>query len=122
MYKLNVISQFSAAHRLLGYQGDCKNLHGHNWKVRVGIECGQLDELGLAIDFGIIKKHLNKIMNKFDHQYLNDLEFFKEINPSSENIARIIFMEMSNSLDKPGCKIAEVEIWESDKTSLIYRD
>ena len=122
MYKLNVTSDFSAAHKLVGYDGPCKNLHGHNWKVRVAINCQKLDEIGLTIDFGIVKKYLNEITDKLDHQLLNDLEVFKKVNPTSENIARYFYDEMSKKISINDCKLAEIEIWESDKSSLIYSE
>lgn len=120
MYKLNVISHFSAAHKLVGYEGACKDLHGHNWKVRIGILCDKTDDLGLTIDFKIVKKHLNELIDRFDHKYLNDLSCFKEKNPTSENIARFFYKEMNKKFAKKDCQISEVEIWESDNTSMVY--
>ena len=120
MYKLNVTSQFSSAHKLINYDGPCKNLHGHNWKVRVGIFCEKTDELGLTIDFGIVKDELNKIIDKLDHSFLNDLDCFAGMNPTSENIAKYFFQEMQANIDVEGCRIADVEVWESDKSSMIY--
>lgn len=122
MYKLNVSSDFSAAHKLVGYDGPCKNLHGHNWKVRVAINCQKLDEIGLTIDFGIVKKILSKITDKLDHQLLNELEMFQNVNPTSENIARYFYDEMSKKISINSCKLVEIEIWESDKSSLIYSE
>ncbi|MCB5249909.1 MAG: 6-carboxytetrahydropterin synthase QueD [Candidatus Cloacimonadales bacterium] len=120
MYKINVSSSFSAAHKLNNYPGLCKNLHGHNWKVRIQINCMKVDELGMAIDFGVAKKYLNDIMSMFDHQYLNDLPYFTGINPTSENIARVIFDELKKEFNSEDAKIAEVEVWESDHSSVIY--
>ncbi len=120
MYKLNVTSQFSSAHKLEGYDGPCKNLHGHNWKVRVGILCEKTNEIGLTIDFGKVKKHLEEIINIFDHSFLNDLPCFENKNPTSENIAKFIFTELSKKINIKGCILSEVEVWESDKTSMTY--
>ncbi len=120
MYKLNVISEFSSAHRLEGYQGACHNLHGHNWKVRVGILASKTDKIGMTLDFGIVKQNLNKITESLDHQYLNELECFKEINPTSENIAKLIFDSLSLMLNAEFIRVAEVEVWESDRSSMVY--
>lgn len=120
MYKLNVTTQFSAAHKLNGYDGACRNLHGHNWNVRVGIECQQTDEIGLTIDFGIVKKNLNQIIGKLDHVFLNDLSIFSELNPTSENIAQFIFLQMKELTTQKNCQIKDVEVWESDKSSIVY--
>ena len=120
MYKLNVTSHFSSAHKLLGYEGLCKNLHGHNWKVRVGIECSQTDKIGMTIDFGVVKKALQEVVELLDHSFLNDLKPFQQENPTSENIAKFIYKEMTKKIKVKGCKIADVEVWESERSSMIY--
>ncbi len=122
MYKINVSSSFSAAHKLNNYPGLCKNLHGHNWKVRIQINCTKTDDLGMVLDFGIAKKHLRDLMEMFDHQYLNELDCFKEINPTSENIARVIFNELKKEFNTAEGMIAEVEVWESDHSSVVYSE
>jgi 6-pyruvoyltetrahydropterin/6-carboxytetrahydropterin synthase len=120
MYRLNVTSQFSSAHKLEGYGGLCKNLHGHNWKVRVGIACEKTDKIGMTIDFGIVKKYLNELIKIFDHSYLNELPYFKKQNPTSENIACLFYKEMNKKINMENCKVFEVEVWESDGSSMIY--
>ncbi|HCX72915.1 MAG TPA: 6-carboxytetrahydropterin synthase QueD [Candidatus Cloacimonas sp.] len=120
MYKLNVTSHFSAAHKLVGYNGPCRNIHGHNWKVRIGILCKNSDEIGLTIDFGIVKAELAKIMNKLDHTMLNELEYFNKTNPTSENISKFIYKEISKTLNNDNCCVADVEVWESEKSSITY--
>lgn len=120
MYKLNVTDTFSAAHKLPGYEGQCKNLHGHNWKVRICVKCEQLDDLGLAMDFRIIKTKLGEVLDGLDHQYLNELPAFQNINPTSEQIAGYIFEQMRQKLSSHSCELTEVEVGESDKTSVVY--
>lgn len=120
MYLLNVTDSFSAAHRLCGYQGACSNLHGHNWKVRVGIACTELDDIGMALDYGIIKSILKDILDKFDHEYLNDLPFMEGQNPTSERLAQKIYEEMEKGLSTYAARIKEVEIYESERSSVIY--
>ncbi len=120
MYKINYSSHFSAAHRLIGYDGACRDLHGHNWKVRVCLGCENTDEIGLTIDFNIVKKILNKLMEELDHKYLNELTAFRDLNPTSENIAKFIYQEFKQRTNDLGADILEVEVWESDKSSIIY--
>jgi 6-pyruvoyltetrahydropterin/6-carboxytetrahydropterin synthase len=121
MYRLNVTSSFSAAHRLVGYKGACKRLHGHNWKVRVSVACDELDPIGMAMDFKLLKSLLNDLLDEFDHQYLNELEAFKEHNPTSEAIARLLFLRLRNRL--PGnARLLEVEVAESENSSVIYTE
>lgn len=120
MYKLNVVSEFSSAHRLEGYEGACHNLHGHNWKVRVGIEASEIDKIGMTIDFGIVKTELQSVISELDHRYLNELPSFSGINPTSENIAKFLFGELSKRLNTGTARVCEVEIWESERSSLVY--
>ncbi len=120
MYKLNVVSSFAAAHKLVGYEGACKKLHGHNWKVRIGILCKDTDEIGLTIDFKIVKDYLGKIIDQLDHNYLNELEIFENINPTSENISKYIYKTLAKNLNNEGCSVAEVEVWESESSSMTY--
>ena len=122
MYTVSIVRTFSSAHSLREYKGKCEALHGHNWKVRVAINCQKIDEIGLTIDFGIVKKILSKITDKLDHQLLNELEMFQNVNPTSENIARYFYDEMSKKISINSCKLVEIEIWESDKSSLIYSE
>ncbi len=120
MYKLTIKTQFPAAHRLRGYQGKCENLHGHNWKVEVTIASERLNDLGLAIDFKELKQKVGKILEEFDHQFLNDLPPFREVNPSSENIARHIFDRLCEKLTEPHLQVDQVAVWESDTACAIY--
>jgi 6-pyruvoyltetrahydropterin/6-carboxytetrahydropterin synthase len=122
MYKINVSDTFSAAHKLMGYDGACRNVHGHTWKVRVGIICETTDEIGLSVDFNVVKKHLQELIGTLDHQFLNDLDIFKSINPTSENISRYMYKHLEERMIIPGCHLADVEVWESDKSSIIYSE
>jgi 6-pyruvoyltetrahydropterin/6-carboxytetrahydropterin synthase len=120
MYELKIISQFGSAHQLRGYKGKCENLHGHNWKIEVFVQGEKLGGDGLLIDFNQMKKATNKIIDRLDHTFLNDLEYFKETNPSSENIARYIFDEISRELNNPDVTVSRVTTWESDNACATY--
>lgn len=120
MFIINIYSHFSAAHKLDGYNGACANVHGHNWKVRLSLECKKTDSIGMTIDFKVLKKQFEKILSDFDHKYLNDLEVFSNHNPTSEFIAKIIFEKASTLLNNSNCEVKEVEVWESEKYSVVY--
>ncbi|MFO7811869.1 MAG: 6-carboxytetrahydropterin synthase QueD [Pelovirga sp.] len=120
MFHLSIITSFAAAHNLLHYQGDCENLHGHNWKVEVTVSAEDLDKSGLGIDFKILKKHTREVMNYLDHKYLNDLDAFKDISPSSEQIARFIFEQIEKSLQAYEVIVQKVTVWESDNAYAAY--
>jgi len=119
MYVVHVESEFSSAHRLRGYDGNCENLHGHNWKVRVDLASTDLDKLGMAVDFREVKGHLSEILDRLDHTYLNETPPFDEINPTTENISRFIYQELTPRLPE-GVSLRSVTSWESPRCSVTY--
>ncbi|MFA6613955.1 MAG: 6-carboxytetrahydropterin synthase QueD [Endomicrobiia bacterium] len=119
-YKLSVFKYFSSAHALREYKGKCENLHGHNWKVRVCLTGTKLDNCGMLIDFTDMKKHLDTIVLNLDHKFLNETPPFDKINPTAENIATYIFTCMQK-LETETAKVYEVEVWESDTSSVMVQ-
>ncbi len=120
MYELKIITQFAAAHRLENFYGKCEGLHGHNWKVEVFLAGARLDEAGLLMDFGQIKARTNALLEQIDHKYLNELEPFREQNPSSENLARYLFEQLAAALNREGIRVSRVNVWESDTSCASY--
>lgn len=120
MYHLSIRTHFAAAHRLVNYQGDCENLHGHNWHVEVTVAARELDEAGLGIDFKILKRRTKELLGELDHKYLNDLQPFVDISPSSEQIARFLFNRLSEQLDTDNVTLERVTVWESEYASASY--
>ena len=64
MYEIEITRHFSGAHRLEGYPGDCRKLHGHNWLVTVRLTAEKLDEIGIAVDFKILKRMRSGLLGK----------------------------------------------------------
>lgn len=120
MYYLTVCSSFAAAHNLMNYQGDCENLHGHNWKVEVTVAARELNAAGLGIDFKILKRESNKVLGELDHKYLNELPPFVQESTSSENIARFLFEKLSQELNDSNVTVKKVTVWESDHACASY--
>jgi len=117
MYEIKVQSVFSAAHNLRNYRGKCENLHGHNWKVEAIFAYETLDKDGIAVDFKKAKAGLKKVIEEFDHLYLNDTGIFKSINPTSENMAKLIY----DNLKKSNKHIYSVSVWENENSCATYR-
>ena len=118
MYTVKVQSHFSSAHNLRGYKGECEDLHGHNWRVSVTACAEDLTEIGMVVDFKKLKQLLNDIVTGLDHTHLNEIEYFKNVNPTSENIARYIYEQISGK--KAAFDIKEVTVWETDSSSATY--
>ncbi len=120
MYRLKIADSFSAGHQLKCYRGKCERVHGHNFKVEVIVEGHTLDRAGLLTDFKVLKKRLAAILDKLDHQMLNQLSPFKKTNPSSENLARHIYEKFSAKLPSR-LRLLEVWVWESDNAGACFR-
>jgi len=120
VFEIYVKSTFSAAHSLRGYAGDCARVHGHNWMVEVFVRCAELDALGIGVDFRDIKAAVKEVMDGIDHRNLNDLPAFAEQNPTSENIARLLYKELSGKLNTPAIRISKVKVSETPGTGAFY--
>jgi 6-pyruvoyltetrahydropterin/6-carboxytetrahydropterin synthase len=98
MFEVTVEAGFSSGHYLRNYQGKCENPHGHNYRVLVTLAGAELDETGLLLDFKLLKTLLRPVVDYLDHQMINDLEPFTELNPSAENLARYFHQRTSLQL------------------------
>jgi 6-pyruvoyltetrahydropterin/6-carboxytetrahydropterin synthase len=123
MFQVSVEETFSAGHALRNYHGKCENVHGHNYRVRVTLEGPQLDSIGLLCDFTQVKQVMRQIIGGLDHQFMNDLEVFRTVNPSAENLAKYFYDEVTRGLkDLPlGARVRDTMVWETDTTSAQYR-
>lgn len=120
MFELRIKVDFAAAHHLEGYPGDCARPHGHNWVVEVFAKSKQLDSIGMAIDFRTLKGAAKDVIGAWDHQDLNVLADFKEINPSAEQIAKLAFDRLSERVNNSHTWIDRVTVWENDRCSATY--
>ncbi|HSG98994.1 MAG TPA: 6-carboxytetrahydropterin synthase QueD [candidate division Zixibacteria bacterium] len=113
MYEVFIKTHFSAAHHLRDYTGKCANQHGHNWLVEVYCRCEELDRVGMALDFVDLKREVNELLESLDHKDLNELEYFKKHNPTSENLAKFLFDRLAEKLDDERVRVMKVVIYET---------
>ena len=123
MFQVSVEETFSSGHALRGYKGKCENPHGHNYRVQVTLEGPQLDGIGLLVDFTHLKDVMRGVIKRLDHQFLNDLEPFKTVNPSAENMAKYFYDEINGQLKNlpAGARMTDVVIWETDTAMAKYQ-
>ena len=120
-WRLTVRSSFSAAHALRRYQGKCENLHGHNYAVEMNVDGDTLDDdIEFAVDFSILKQHLNDVLETLDHRNLNELEPFTRMNATAENLARYLFKKLKQQLSGLPVELHSVTVWETEKQSATY--
>jgi 6-pyruvoyltetrahydropterin/6-carboxytetrahydropterin synthase len=122
MFEITIEETFAAGHALRNYRGKCENVHGHNYRCQVTVEGEQLDDIGLLVDFVELKRVVHSVLDRMDHQWLNDFPPFDQLNPSAENMAKFIYDEVSSGLGtRPGVRIAWIKLWETDTSSAVYR-
>ncbi len=122
VWRLAVRTTFSAAHALRHYQGKCERLHGHNYGIEVRVKgITLLPDTEILMDFGDLKALLREVLAPLDHQNLNDVPPFDTSNPSSENIARYVWQNLSPRLPE-GVTLVDVTIWEKPEQSATYSE
>ena len=132
MFEVTKEIRFCYGHRLLNYDGKCKHLHGHNGRAVITLARPTLDALGMVTDFSEIKRVIGGwIESHLDHRMLlhkddpavpalmeqNEPIFLMDVNPTAENIAKIIFEFAAGK----GIPVVEVRLWETDTSSATYR-
>ncbi|CAH9017491.1 6-carboxytetrahydropterin synthase QueD [Candidatus Nitrosacidococcus sp. I8] len=121
-YILKVITDFSSAHTLRGYLGACQRMHGHNWKLEVEVTAKVLNSLGIAIDFKEIRHHARTLCAELDHQYLNEISPFNEINPTAENIAAFFYHRLGTQINSEYVWVSSITLWETDRACVRYTE
>jgi 6-pyruvoyltetrahydropterin/6-carboxytetrahydropterin synthase len=106
---------FDSAHHLHAYDGKCKSLHGHTYKLQV-VMSGKVDARGLAIDFGDIKRIAKqRVIDRLDHRYLNDV--LPPMNTTAENMVVWMYEQIHAALLEeqlyPAIRLEEIRLWET---------
>jgi len=131
MFRVTREIEFCYGHRLLNYDGKCKNLHGHNGRAIITLESETLDDRGMVIDFSDMKKVVSQwIDDNLDHRMIlqeadpivpilremKEPMFLIDTNPTAENIARLIHEFAANH----GFPIVQTELWETPNCFATY--
>jgi 6-pyruvoyltetrahydropterin/6-carboxytetrahydropterin synthase len=114
MFVVTVQAHYDSAHYLRNYRGKCERLHGHRYVVELALATTELDAAGIAFDFVDVKKHLRELADHLDHNNLNDLPPFDEIEPSAENQAKYFYDEMKQRLpERMAEALVYARVWET---------
>ena len=120
MYEITIKKSFSSAHTLRDIGGKCENIHGHNFTVEVSVASNDLNQEGMLIDFRALKGWTEEALRELDHKFLNNLPYFKNKNPSSENIARFIYDRICEEVRLPGIAVSCIAVGETENTKVSY--
>jgi 6-pyruvoyltetrahydropterin/6-carboxytetrahydropterin synthase len=116
---------FSAAHQIRFHGGKCERLHGHNWRIRVHARASELNRIGMVLDFADLQKMVTEVGSRFDHQVINEIPPFDQVNTTAENIARFFHAEVNRLVGEREAgrvRVSKVEVWESEGSVAIYRE
>jgi 6-pyruvoyltetrahydropterin/6-carboxytetrahydropterin synthase len=121
MFEVSVEYNFAAGHALRNYKGKCENIHGHNYRVQVTVEGATLNDAGLLVDFSDLRREIGLLVSRFDHQFINQIAPFDQLNPSAENLAKYISDGVATQFQPKGLRVQAVTVWETDTSSATYR-
>jgi 6-pyruvoyltetrahydropterin/6-carboxytetrahydropterin synthase len=124
IFEIRASTHFDAAHMLRDYDGPCARMHGHSFRVEAALAGSQLGPSHLLVDFHDLKRLLEEIIEPLDHRCLNEVEPFTELSPTSENIARFVYLSLADKLSElpTGIRLSWVSVSESPDTRVLYRE
>jgi len=125
MFEVTVEDTFAAGHYLRNYKGKCEKPHGHNYKIRVTLAGAELDKAGLLLDFKDLREVMKHVIERLDHQMINEIEPFTVINPSAENLAKYFYDESNGklkSVTNGRVRVKDVTVFETDTTTAKYSE
>ncbi len=123
MYELTVEIPFSAAHCIPEHPGKCARLHGHSYRALITVAGERLNEQGMLVDFGDLKRVCGEVIEPLDHTYLNEHPAFATVAPTAEAIARHIHDGVAPALAAllgERARLARVVVYESATSFATY--
>ena len=120
MWEISQETVVAAAHQLRLAPGEGERLHGHNWRIKVTVRASRLDARGFVVDFNDLGATLRAQVEPYEHVFLNEIAPFDDVNPTAENIARVVADALAAKLDDDRVKVARVEVWENDTCCATY--
>ena len=120
MWEISTETCVAAAHQLRLAPGEGERLHGHNWRIKATIRAERLDARGFVMDFNELAPMLRATVEPYEHVFLNEIAPFDDVNPTAENIARVVFENLGAKIDDDRVRVVRVEIWENDVCAAAY--
>jgi 6-pyruvoyltetrahydropterin/6-carboxytetrahydropterin synthase len=125
MFEIRKSAEFAAAHLLREYDGPCSRNHGHNYKVELVVRGEKLDDQRMLMDFTHLERALAPLLARVDHQNLNELPPFDEVNPTAEAVAAWFYGELKRPIDqmsKGRAHLAAIRLWETSDSCVTYTE
>jgi 6-pyruvoyltetrahydropterin/6-carboxytetrahydropterin synthase len=120
MFEVRQETTVAAAHQLRLSPGEGERLHGHNWRIVAVIRCRELDSRGMVVDFNDLGAELRRLVEPYEHVFLNEVAPYDDINPTAENIARVVAEALGAKIDDARVRVHRVEVWETDTCGAVF--
>ncbi len=120
MWEITQETVVAAAHQLRFAPGEGERLHGHNWRIKVVVRARELDARGFVLDFNDLGTTLRALVEPYEHVFLNEIPPYDDVNPTAENIARVVADGLAARVDDARVRVVRVEVWENDQCSATY--
>jgi 6-pyruvoyltetrahydropterin/6-carboxytetrahydropterin synthase len=120
MWEISHETYVGAAHQLRIASGEGERLHGHNWKIKATLRANALDRAGFVVDFALLGKELRALVEPYEHVFLNEIPPFDDVEPTAENIARVIADGLAAKIDNDRVRVFKVEVWETNECGATY--
>lgn len=111
MFTISTETHFCASHQLTLPDGSKEPAHEHNWTVTAKISSNKLNNIGIVMDFQKFKALLDKIVAQFENTSLEKLDYFKQNNPSAENVSKYIYDQLKPQVSE-GLKLQSISVVE----------
>jgi 6-pyruvoyltetrahydropterin/6-carboxytetrahydropterin synthase len=120
MWEISQETVVAAAHQLRFAPGEGERLHGHNWRIKATIRAKELDKSGWVVDFNHLGVVLREVVEPYEHVFLNDVAPFDDLNPTAENLARVVADNLAGRLEDARVKVVRVDVWENETCCATY--
>ncbi len=120
MWEITQETVVAAAHQLRFAPGEGERLHGHNWRIKVVVRARELDTRGFVLDFNELGTTLRTLVEPYEHVFLNDIPPFDDVNPTAENLARVVADNLAAKVDDARVRVISAQVWETDQCSATY--
>ena len=120
MWEISSAVTLAARHQIRGVPGDRGRVHEHRWRVRAVVRAADLDATGWALDFAVLAEHLRALLAPYDGTFMNDVAPFDDVNPTRENVARVLADALAARVEDGRARVHAVEIWEGDACCASY--
>jgi len=121
MFTISVERHFQASHQLTMPDGSKEPVHDHDWVVTINLSSEKLNNMGVVMDFRVLKAMIDKTIAGFNNKLLESIGYFQRNNPSAENVAKYIYEKLLIDLPE-GVKLQDVRVVEEPGCSATFRE